>query len=737
MKRWIALVLVCVFFINLLPFQAAAVEDDFVYISVVHDGREQSCKVIKDGAQLLFAGEELASFGGYTYSVDGDNAYFSRGMKTIRVNMARSSLIPYDGTTYSENQKNITIKTSVRNIDGTYYFPGTQLLPWLSVKCSEEEGKLKITSDEITIWELLEEFNPDDYTFDFAKCCEDLGENSKWVKAWAGMQGFGFDTILGWLPSLGGNSKEEHYYYDIFEDMLQDQTCSESSLDELMEDTEKFNQWMEWVEILEMEEELPDELRAMGVIFEVIGSAPVQFATELSFYLTTMEQDNQEKLNALKYIVLHGTGFPQSMDAAAQTIIVEYEDRILGILGKGIDTLTDILKDLMGDFGGDIFEIALKVIDLPEMVSVEVSEEIRRVEFYDTIAKGSAAAYKEERDRLSDAAVSSMGIQNTRSMAYMYLYATEQNWRAMYDYAVHLGKYEFAEEYALRADATEEMAAKFLASTYAQLNDSPKYGDAEAQRKQEYTDRLKEMFAQLEYSEESKSISKGYIGYIGKDISEVVNDLGNDYVDEYWDGGHCYTYNDLGICFFFDDTYRFSATQVFSVYAWQDRDYGYGLSAQMTYPEIVEAVAIFNTDTIPEPEGYHLYDDTSLPYQYSTHFVLDGFQYYFDWDDDPKANDSVFMSVSIPYTVEEQEPQNGNSMSQEDAYDMACAYWDYSEDEPDLYLNEGNSVEYDGTLYYVYSLSWMVYSEDGSPSHLSTIDWLYINSETGKCSDGL
>lgn len=119
MKRWIVLVLICVFFINLLPFQAAAVEDDFVYISVVHDGREKSCRVIKDGAQLLFAGEDLASFGGYTYSVEGDNAYFSRGMKTIRVNMARSSLIPYDGTTYSENQKNITLKTSVRNVDGT------------------------------------------------------------------------------------------------------------------------------------------------------------------------------------------------------------------------------------------------------------------------------------------------------------------------------------------------------------------------------------------------------------------------------------------------------------------------------------------------------------------------------------------------------------------------------------------------------------------------------------------
>ena len=417
--------------------------------------------------------------------------------------MARSSLIPYDGTTYSENQKNITLKTSVRNVDGTYYFSGTQLLPWLSVNCSVQEGKLNIVSDDITLWELIEEFDPDGYAFDFVKCCEELGENSKWVKAWAGMQGFGIDSILGWLPSLGGNSKEEHYYYDIFEDMLQDQTCTESSLDELMDDIEKCNQWMEWIEILGMEEELPDELRAMGAIFKGIGSEPNQFGAELGFYLTSIEQDNQVKLNALKYMVLHGTGFPQSMDAAAQTIIVEYEDYILGILGKTIDALTDYLKGLMGDLSDNLaFKMVLKAIDFPESVSSELSEEIRRVDFYDTIAKGSAAAYKEERDILSDAAVSSMGIQNTRSMAYMYLYATEQNWRAMYDYAMHLGKYEFAKEYALRADEAEEMAAQVLASAYAQLNDSPKYGDGEAQRKQAYTDQLKEMFAQLDFRTE-------------------------------------------------------------------------------------------------------------------------------------------------------------------------------------------------------------------------------------------
>lgn len=505
MKRVIALFLTVALLMSVCPVHILASEDEFVGISIVLNGIEKQCRVIESGDELLFSGEDLAVFGGYTYRVDGDNAFFTRGQKTVRVNMARNILIPFDGTAYSESNKNITLNTSVREKDGVYYFPGTQLLPWLSVNCSVKNGKLHIITDEVSIWDLVGEFNPEDYAFDFAECCEALGKDSKWVKAGAAFHGFGLETVFGWLPSFGNDSNDEHDYYDIFEEMLQDQTCSQTFVDDMMEDVGKINEWMDWAEAMKVKDELPDDWKAVGMVSDFVGSAPVELSVELGMYLSAMEMDNSEKLNAIKHIVLSGGDFPDEMRAAAETIYLEYTDYILGILGKGIDVLYEALKDLTGEasyeavkkmageLAGDVYEIALAVLDFPEMIEYDCTEGIRRVDCYSAIASESIKEYQEYKSVISD-----IGIQNTRSTAYLYLYAVEQNWRTMSDYALEKGFLEYAAEYRANADAAQEMASLFLNSAFSQVNDSPEYAAGEPRRKQGYTDKLKAMFANLE-----------------------------------------------------------------------------------------------------------------------------------------------------------------------------------------------------------------------------------------------
>lgn len=505
MKRVIALLLTIALLMGVCPVHIFASEDEFVGISIVLNGIEKQCRVIESGAELLFSGEDLAEFGGYTYRVDGENAYFTRGQKTVRVNVARNILIPFDGTDYSKSNKNVTLNTSVREKDGVYYFPGTQLLPWLSVNCFAENGKLCIITDEISIWDLIAEFNPEDFAFDFAECCEDLGKSSKWVKAGAAFQGFGLETIFGWLPTFGNDSNEEHDYYDIFEEMLQDQICSQTTVDEMKEDVDKINEWMDWAEAMKVKDELPDGLKAMGVISDFAGSAPLELSVELGLYLATMEMDNSEKLNAIKHIVLSGGNYPEEMRTAAETIYLEYTDYILGILGKGIDVLYEALKDLTGEasyeaikkiageLAGDVYEITLAVLDFPGLVEYDCAEGIRRVECYSAIAAESGKEYQENRGIISE-----IGIQNSRCTAYLYLYAVGKNWRAMSDYALESGFLEYAAEYRAHAEASQEMASKFLQSAFSQVNDSPEYVAGEPRRKQGYTDKLKAMFADVE-----------------------------------------------------------------------------------------------------------------------------------------------------------------------------------------------------------------------------------------------
>lgn len=74
-------------------------------------------------------------------------------------------------------------------------------------------------------------------------------------------------------------------------------------------------------------------------------------------------------------------------------------------------------------------------------------------------------------------------------------------------------------------------------------------------------------------------------------------------------------------------------------------------------------------------------------------------------------------------------------LSEEDAYRIAYDYWDYTEgdisDEGfELYVTYDGLLEtMDGNNYYAFRLRWWV----TEMSHMSTIDMLYINAETGAC----
>ena len=80
-----------------------------------------------------------------------------------------------------------------------------------------------------------------------------------------------------------------------------------------------------------------------------------------------------------------------------------------------------------------------------------------------------------------------------------------------------------------------------------------------------------------------------------------------------------------------------------------------------------------------------------------------------------------------------------NGITAEEAYAIACRYWDYHEgdiaDESGfpLYVVDDGTTEHNGTMYYSFRLRWMVTDENGS-SWMSTLDQVYINSKNGECT---
>ena len=81
------------------------------------------------------------------------------------------------------------------------------------------------------------------------------------------------------------------------------------------------------------------------------------------------------------------------------------------------------------------------------------------------------------------------------------------------------------------------------------------------------------------------------------------------------------------------------------------------------------------------------------------------------------------------------------NISQEEAYQIACDYWDFTPgdvaDETgfELFVSYDTTItsQNSGKTYYCYLLRWMV-DAGSDTAHLSTCDWVYIDAESGDCS---
>lgn len=97
----------------------------------------------------------------------------------------------------------------------------------------------------------------------------------------------------------------------------------------------------------------------------------------------------------------------------------------------------------------------------------------------------------------------------------------------------------------------------------------------------------------------------------------------------------------------------------------------------------------------------------------------------------------VDFELSPYYACEAGQITHTVNISEEEAYRIACDYWNYEEGQVaeetgfQLYLiSDGLLEESDGNKYYAYRLRWWVPENN----MMSTIDMLYINAETGECS---
>lgn len=117
--------------------------------------------------------------------------------------------------------------------------------------------------------------------------------------------------------------------------------------------------------------------------------------------------------------------------------------------------------------------------------------------------------------------------------------------------------------------------------------------------------------------------------YIGENLETVVRKFGDGNTD-YYAGGKFLNCNSVKACFFYDHSSKNQT--VFTIMAYGNYDYGFGLTCGKTYPELKKTLAKYVD--LEEPTGF--YSDEDGIYMYTVGpFYIDGQYISIEWYDDP------------------------------------------------------------------------------------------------------
>ncbi len=490
MRKGLSWLLCAALLLALMPVKALAQpEPSFIRIEICQT-EKAPYTVIASGSDLLFSGEDLAALSGYEYRCDGENAVFTRGCKTIRVDLGDNKLFPMEDLSLLSS---VDLTEPVVQSGKRYYFSGSQLLPWLNVTCFAEDGVLYVVADAVSLWDFAEEFDPDQFAFDFEEVCSELGASSKWLKAaaYARNNGLGFVTDL--VPvSLDFSYGTYKDYFDILDELFQNKESSVYAYDELIEGSERVQSSFDMIEVLDELENLPDELQTLVYFNKALSG--MGKAADYAVYYDTFQQDNEQKLAMMEAITLNRAAYqyPEALVSAAMDIKDSYRNLWDGLVTRFLQDLTESSIDLLttGIAQGKMAEYALTALGMYKAFTPDWAQGVDRAPKYEAIAAAARDVYEE-----NFGGSHTYTIQLQRCHAMLYLYACEQNYRTMADYAREKDKADKAEQYEQIAEEALKWQGRFLASAPAEINDSHEYGDGHM--KEDYTQALLSDFATL------------------------------------------------------------------------------------------------------------------------------------------------------------------------------------------------------------------------------------------------
>lgn len=444
-KRIFAAFLALCILLSLSPVVRAAESDQQLTPIMAWQKEYRVLDTYREGNDLLMTAADISWLTSFSYEESGDIIRFTRGSKTVNVN-TKSHLVYLSGSNSALDLTKLT--SACRNIDGTWYLSLAGILPWLNTYCTVRRGVLAAVPNPVSLWDVNDSFDPAQYAFTADELLA-LG-----ATALKGAGSLGLHDGLGVIYYYAGdgqnsNMGEELDYYHLFEDMIQDVTASDRSVSTWME---RYSNIEEFLGFLGTGVGFWDE--AMGEAFDTDIMSNSQSALKLFSYWATFQQDGENKVALLQTLVNGTDGSSNSgMVSAALSIIDNYTDFWAGLFNTAMDIFVTGLPD------GATNATVLGMLGYVSDVSDSSYEQVSRITLYNNLINEAMDGY-----RCYSGETTLTQLEDYVNFISIYLYATEQNYRAMAAYLKDTNPIPPPEYYIYleKAEALDEEQALFL-----------------------------------------------------------------------------------------------------------------------------------------------------------------------------------------------------------------------------------------------------------------------------------
>ncbi len=233
MKIKIAIGLLIAILINTLAIPVSANAENYTHtlinivVSKDGNGYVETVDALIEENDIYVKAEQLASMTKYTYKKAEDNrGIFRLGLKTVVVDYKKQTL-RVNGTIQSFSGAILS--------NGEYFLPFSEITPWLNVSVDIDKGYIRLESDVLSYWEVLEGFKPSDYYFFYAA---EMGDELTSVVGLSAMHVF--DSLLNledvWkkvVTVTGEKGDISLYDYEVYVDTFREFAIPEDSTAEV------------------------------------------------------------------------------------------------------------------------------------------------------------------------------------------------------------------------------------------------------------------------------------------------------------------------------------------------------------------------------------------------------------------------------------------------------------------------------------------------------------------------